>query len=88
MFDSPMQIMLVVGIVVLLFGAGKLPQLAKSIGQSKKAFQDGIREAEADEAAASQAKLTAAPAPQITSLSDEELMTEMRRRVETNTAAK
>ena len=43
MFDSPMQIMLVIGALVLLFGAGKLPQLAKSLGQSRKAFKEGLR---------------------------------------------
>lgn len=86
-FDSPTQIIFVIGIVVLLFGAGRLPQLAKSIGQSRKAFKDGMREAEEDEAAEQQ-KLsttasTTAAAPQITNMSDEELMAEMRRRAET-----
>ena len=88
-FDSPTQIVFVIGIVVLLFGAGRLPQLAKSIGQSRKAFKDGMREAEEDEAAEQQ-KLstttsTTTAAPQITNMSDEELMAEMRRRAETKT---
>ena len=81
MFDSPVQIALVVGVIVLIFGAGKLPQLAKSIGQSRKAFKDGMREAEEEELAEQQ-KLSSAPAPQISQMSDEELMAEMRRRVE------
>jgi len=78
MFDSPVQIALVVGVIVLIFGAGKLPQLAKSLGQSRKAFKEGMREAEEDERA-EQEKL-AAPAPQISQMSDEALMEEMRRR--------
>ena len=64
-----------------------MPQLAKSIGQSRKAFKDGMREAEEDEAAEQQKLSTTAStttaAPQITNMSDEELMAEMRRRAET-----
>lgn len=82
MFDSPVQIALVVGVIVLIFGAGKLPQLAKSIGQSRKAFKDGMREAEEEETAEQQ-KLSSPAAPQISQMSDEALMEEMRRRVET-----
>ena len=76
MFDSPMQIMFVVAIVFLLFGSSKLPQLAKSIGQSKKAFSDGLREAEEER------RINAPAMPQINAISDEELMAEMRRRVQ------
>ena len=32
------------GIIVLLFGAKKLPELAKSMGQSKAAFDEGVAE--------------------------------------------
>ena len=32
------------GIVLLLFGARKLPELAKSMGQSKAAFDEGLKE--------------------------------------------
>ena len=79
-FDSPTQIIFVVLIVALLFGAGRLPQLAKSLGQSKKAFRDGMREAEEDE---ERAQLESKPAtPVISQMSDEDLMAEMRRRVE------
>tara|TARA_B100000965_G_scaffold365100_1_gene349203 strand:- start:580 stop:753 length:174 start_codon:yes stop_codon:yes gene_type:complete len=36
---------LIIGaIVVLLFGAKKLPELAKSVGQSKAAFNEGLKE--------------------------------------------
>jgi len=80
MFDSPIQIALVVGVIVLIFGAGKLPQLAKSIGQSRKAFKDGMLEAEEEEIAEQQKLSTAAP-PQVSQMSDEALMEEMRRRV-------
>ena len=83
-FDSPTQIIFVILIIALLFGAGRLPQLAKSLGQTRKAFKEGMREAEEEEAAAEQAKLAPRPAaPAIAQMSDEELMAEMRRRVET-----
>lgn len=83
------EILLIVAVLFLLFGASRLPQLAKSLGQSRKAFKEGMREAEEEEAAEQRAKLASksasaepAPAPQITNMSDEELMAEMRRRAE------
>jgi TatA/E family protein of Tat protein translocase len=84
-FDSPTQIIFVILIIALLFGAGRLPQLAKSLGQTRKAFREGMREAEEDEAATAERAQIAAkpPAPAIAQMSDEELMAEMRRRVET-----
>ncbi len=86
-FDSPTQIIFVVAIIFLLFGSTRLPQLAKSIGQSQKAFKDGLREAEEEERKENEKKslnIDSANtiAPQITTMSDEELMAEMRRRVE------
>ena len=32
--------------VLLLFGGAKLPQLAKALGQSKRAFKEGLDEGE------------------------------------------
>jgi sec-independent protein translocase protein TatA len=46
---SPMEIAAVVGVAILVFGADKLPKLAKSAGQAKKEFLIG--QAEADVAA-------------------------------------
>jgi len=80
------EILLIVAVLFLLFGASRLPQLAKSIGQSRKAFKDGMREAE-EEAAAESKKISANPAPpQINQMSDAELMEEMRRRAEAKQA--
>jgi TatA/E family protein of Tat protein translocase len=81
MFDSPMQITLIIAAVALLFGAGKLPQLAKSLGQSRKAFKEGMREAEEDEHAEQQ-RLTS---PQVSAVTDEELAAELQLRAETRT---
>ena len=49
-FSSPQEWILVIAAVSLLFGANKLPELAKSLGQTRKAFKEGMREAEEDEA--------------------------------------
>ena len=40
---SPMHWLIVAGIVVLLFGAGKLPQLARSVGQSARIMKAETR---------------------------------------------
>jgi sec-independent protein translocase protein TatA len=42
--------------VLLLFGGAKLPQLAKALGQSKKAFKDGLDEGAREEIAAEKEK--------------------------------
>lgn len=43
---SGWEIVLVVAVLFLLFGASRLPQLAKSLGQSRRAFKEGLEEAE------------------------------------------
>jgi sec-independent protein translocase protein TatA len=73
------EIILIVAVLFLLFGASRLPQLAKSLGATRKAFKDGMREAEEEEKAEKQIS-TAAPA-QVSAVSDEALMEEMKRRV-------
>lgn len=40
------ELVVIVLVVFLLFGATRLPQLAKALGQSKKAFREGIEEGE------------------------------------------
>jgi sec-independent protein translocase protein TatA len=75
------EIILIVAILFLLFGATRLPQLAKSLGQSRKAFKEGMREAEEEERAEQQ-KLASPAAPQINEMTDEALEAEMRKRAE------
>lgn len=75
------EIILIVAVLFLLFGATRLPQLAKSLGATRKAFKDGMREAEEEEKAERGQISSAAPAPQVASISDEALMEEMRKRV-------
>jgi sec-independent protein translocase protein TatA len=69
------EIILIILAIVLLFGASKLPQLAKSIGASKRAFKEGLAEAEEDDSS------SAAPAQiRKSSVSDDELAAELARR--------
>jgi sec-independent protein translocase protein TatA len=46
---GPTETVLIVLVIFLLFGATRLPQLAKALGQSKKAFREGIEEGERGE---------------------------------------
>jgi sec-independent protein translocase protein TatA len=79
------EIILVVAVLFLLFGASRLPQLAKSLGQTRKAFKEGMREAEEEEKADEEKRRQMASnpaAPQINAMSDDALVEEMRRRAE------
>lgn len=82
------EILLVMAVIFLLFGASRLPQLAKSLGQTRKAFKEGMREAEEEEQLELEQKRLnpnmppPLAAPQISNMSDEELMAEMRRRAQ------
>ncbi len=81
------EIILIVAVLFLLFGATRLPQLAKSLGATRKAFKEGMREAEEEEKAEAQ-KISASPAaPQINQMSDEALAEELRRRGEVKQAS-
>lgn len=52
MFGST-EIIVVVLIVFVLFGASAIPKFAKSIGQAKKEFEKGIEEGGKDKEASS-----------------------------------
>lgn len=80
------EIIFIVLALFLLFGASRLPQLAKSLGQTRKAFKEGMREAEDEERAEQEQQrlLNSTPVapPQVSNISDEQLAAEMRRRAE------
>jgi len=40
------EILVIAVVIFLLFGATRLPQLAKALGQSKRAFKEGLEEGE------------------------------------------
>lgn len=44
------ELLIILLIVVLIFGARKLPDLARSLGSSAKEFRKGIEEGSADDA--------------------------------------
>ncbi len=69
-------------VVLLLFGGSRLPQLAKALGQSKRAFRDGQAEAEEEEERLEKARLSGATEKQssLAATNDEELFEEARRR--------
>jgi sec-independent protein translocase protein TatA len=56
------ELILILFIVLIIFGAGKLPQLGEGIGKAIKGFKKSVHEAEAIEAEAQAAQeQTAAP---------------------------
>jgi len=43
------EVLIGAAVIFLLFGASRLPQLAKALGQSKKAFKEGLKEGELED---------------------------------------
>ena len=64
------ELILILFIVLIIFGAGKLPQLGEGLGKAIKGFKKSVHEAEAEAAAqqqtnAPQASIQSAPAPSV-----------------------
>ena len=69
------ELILILFIVLIIFGAGKLPQLGEGLGKAIKGFKKSVHEADAIEAEAEaaaqqqtatpQASIQAAPAPAV-----------------------
>lgn len=55
-FPGGWELVLIVGVLVLLFGATKLPQLARSLGQSARVFKAETRGMKQDEETASSSR--------------------------------
>jgi len=72
------EIILIVLALFLLFGASRLPKLAKSLGQSRRAFKEGMEEAEREFRLEEDEKKQLDAG--VSSLSDDELVAELRRR--------
>ncbi|HVR84544.1 MAG TPA: twin-arginine translocase TatA/TatE family subunit [Planctomycetota bacterium] len=59
---SPMELIIIVGVIVLLFGSSKIPQLMRGVGSGINEFKKGLREGE-QQAAADAAKSAEAAKP-------------------------
>lgn len=84
------EMMIILLIVVVLFGASRLPQLAKALGQSKRAFREGLDEADEEAARAQlkQGERVAVPPAELAAVDDEALFEEARRRAAAQRAEK
>ena len=58
------ELILILFIVLVIFGAGKLPQLGEGVGKAIKGFKKSVHEADAIEAEAQAAQQEATAAPQ------------------------
>src|SRR4026209_1977796 len=58
------ELILILAIVLIIFGAGKLPQLGEGFGKAIKGFKKSVHEADAIEAEAQAAQQQTAAAPQ------------------------
>ncbi len=71
-------------VIMLLFGGSRLPQLAKALGQSKRAFREGIQDGEDEAEREREEKQFAAgkraALKPLDEMSDEEIAAEARRR--------
>ena len=50
------ELLIILAIVILIFGASRLPELAKSVGVSMKEFKKASREPQEDETETKEAK--------------------------------
>jgi sec-independent protein translocase protein TatA len=57
------EILLILAVVLLLFGAKKLPEMARSLGRSSTEFKKGLKEGHTDEQAEPRALEPGTPAP-------------------------
>ncbi|HEV2783534.1 MAG TPA: Sec-independent protein translocase subunit TatA [Actinophytocola sp.] len=69
---GPWEILIIAGVIILLFGARKMPQMARSLGQSMRILKSetkGLRSDEEAEQAKPQSQLPEAkpqtPAPEV-----------------------
>lgn len=60
---GPLEIAIVVVIILLLFGARKLPELGKGLGSGMREFKDGITGKDDGEEKESLEESASAPAP-------------------------
>lgn len=49
MFDNPLVLIVILLVILLLFGAPKLPGMARSLGQSLRIFKSEVKEMKKDD---------------------------------------
>ena len=88
--ESPMMWILIVGVIFLLFGGSKLPQLAKALGQSKRSFKEGLEESEdkGQEQQTKSGELSSEKKTALESIDDEALFAEANRRARLQSSEK
>lgn len=59
------QIAIIIAIIVVLFGANKIPQLARSLGKAKGEFKKGLVEGEKEDSAEPEQEKAEVPAKEI-----------------------
>ena len=60
---SPMELIIIVGVIVLLFGSQKIPQLMRGVGAGVNEFKKGLKEGAEPDKAADASKPADAPKP-------------------------
>jgi sec-independent protein translocase protein TatA len=43
-FDNPVALIVILIIVIMIFGVGKLPEVGKSLGSTIRSFRDGAKD--------------------------------------------
>ena len=60
-----MELTLILVIVLIIFGAGKIPQLGEGLGKAIKGFKKSVNEADAIDVTPPPSEAPAAPQPQV-----------------------
>jgi sec-independent protein translocase protein TatA len=60
-----MELMLILIIVLIIFGAGKIPQLGEGLGKAIKGFKKSVNEADAIDVTPPPSEAPDAPQPQV-----------------------
>jgi len=73
---GPLELIVVLVVVLLLFGSTKLPKLARSIGEASQEFKKGVNEGGKDDAKAAERRAAEAKADKAPKPSDKVTMTQ------------
>lgn len=57
------HLLIILAVILLLFGAAKLPALAKSVGQSARVFKGEMKQMKTDDVSADASAASASPPP-------------------------